>query len=486
MRNFVTVIAAISVMLSAAPMTTAYAADTVSASVTSEASLDNVSMEQLAGQWKYQISDTNYDVEISSKDNGTVVISKDGTYTYTDASGKTSTGTVKLGFEIIGGTSLQTVGFYEGSEHKFGGYYHNEEPDALYLGNNRISRLVRKGSAEVSLSDFAGTWKYQESNGGYPVDVSAKELGTFEISADGTYKYTDIDGKTITDKVKVGDETIGGKMFAVLRFFEGSEIKNAATCRASRPDELYIGNAGRKRLVREADKKSLTTHAIEKMDAYTFFDDLFARYIAHSDKEAFKVNDISYYKVTDFSLITSLDDIKDIIGKMFTGEIKDYFMRECNARFLEKDGILYINDGKRGSLQFNTNDGVIISDVTAEKFTATTVASNGLQGKCRAVFVLENGSWKMSSCTTGDFKNENVTASQTAVRVSGDANCDGGVDMSDVVLIMQALSNPNKYGENGTAELHITAQGIANADTNGDGLTVGDAQAIQKALLDLG
>ena len=71
-----------------------------------------------------------------------------------------------------------------------------------------------------------------------------------------------------------------------------------------------------------------------------------------------------------------------------------------------------------------------------------------------------------------------------AINVKGDANCDGQADMADVVLIMQALANPNKYGENGTAELHLTAQGKANADMDGNGLTVGDAQAIQKILLE--
>ena len=89
----------------------------------------------------------------------------------------------------------------------------------------------------------------------------------------------------------------------------------------------------------------------------------------------------------------------------------------------------------------------------------------------------------MSSFTTGDFKTDSAPATQPEALVKGDANCDGQTDMSDVVLIMQALSNPNKYGENGTASIHLTAQGKANADVNGGGLTVGDAQAIQKALL---
>ena len=67
--------------------------------------------------------------------------------------------------------------------------------------------------------------------------------------------------------------------------------------------------------------------------------------------------------------------------------------------------------------------------------------------------------------------------------VSGDANGDGTVDMADAVLIMQALANPNKYGLNGTDPRHITENGLKYADTDGDGLTVNDAQHIQLYLL---
>ena len=69
----------------------------------------------------------------------------------------------------------------------------------------------------------------------------------------------------------------------------------------------------------------------------------------------------------------------------------------------------------------------------------------------------------------------------------GDANCDNEVGMSDAVLIMQALANPSKYGEKGTDETHISAQGIKNADTYGDndGMTNLDALAIQKRMLKL-
>lgn len=69
--------------------------------------------------------------------------------------------------------------------------------------------------------------------------------------------------------------------------------------------------------------------------------------------------------------------------------------------------------------------------------------------------------------------------------VFGDANCDGNVDMSDVVLIMQSLANPDKYGRNGTEKTHITEKGLtcADVDKTVEGVTTNDALRIQEYLL---
>ncbi|WP_295069819.1 glycoside hydrolase family 9 protein [Ruminococcus sp.] len=75
--------------------------------------------------------------------------------------------------------------------------------------------------------------------------------------------------------------------------------------------------------------------------------------------------------------------------------------------------------------------------------------------------------------------------STPTAKVWGDANCDGDVDMGDIVLIMQSLANPNKYGIGGTDSSAITAQGQANADvdTSSKGITTQDAVRIQNFLL---
>lgn len=70
-------------------------------------------------------------------------------------------------------------------------------------------------------------------------------------------------------------------------------------------------------------------------------------------------------------------------------------------------------------------------------------------------------------------------------RVWGDADCDGVVKMNDAVLVMQSLSNGDRFGEDGSEENHITPEGKKNADVSkdGEGITPKDALAIQKYLL---
>ncbi len=91
--------------------------------------------------------------------------------------------------------------------------------------------------------------------------------------------------------------------------------------------------------------------------------------------------------------------------------------------------------------------------------------------------------------TTTTTVTTTVTTSNVSKPVTlwGDANCDNGVDMGDVVLIMQSLASPDKYGRNGSEDVHLTDQGAANADVykNGSGITNSDAQTIQRFLLGL-
>jgi lysophospholipase L1-like esterase len=92
-----------------------------------------------------------------------------------------------------------------------------------------------------------------------------------------------------------------------------------------------------------------------------------------------------------------------------------------------------------------------------------------------------------TTTTTVVTSTETTTTSVQILVNYGDANCDGSVDMSDIVLIMQSLANPNKYGVNGTDSNALTEQGAANGDVDKEskGLTSNDALLIQKYLLGL-
>ena len=84
-------------------------------------------------------------------------------------------------------------------------------------------------------------------------------------------------------------------------------------------------------------------------------------------------------------------------------------------------------------------------------------------------------------------QHEDVVIKLERKSLSGDANCDGTVDLADAVLIMQSISNPSRYGIKGDDERRITDEGLKNADccNTGDGVTNADALAIQKYKLSL-
>ena len=126
------------------------------------------------------------------------------------------------------------------------------------------------------------------------------------------------------------------------------------------------------------------------------------------------------------------------------------------------------------------------------KTTTTTKPVTTTTKKTTTVTTMVDPSKRTTTTTAGPTT---VTATGTGdpfshggantVTKAGDANCDGQVDMSDVVLIMQSLANPNKYGIGGSDKKCLTEQGSANADvdTKVKGVTSNDALTIQEFLL---
>ena len=157
-----------------------------------------------------------------------------------------------------------------------------------------------------------------------------------------------------------------------------------------------------------------------------------------------------------------------IDGKLYYGE--------------EPDGTKADGLGSTGS----DTPKVTTSTTTKPKETTTTTTTTSNTAPTTSsttttvTSVYTTTSIMVSTPTTTD-----AATSLPKVTKYGDANCDGEVDMSDIVLIMQSLANPNKYGLKGTDDHHLTETGSANADvdTSSKGVTSNDALRIQEFLL---
>lgn len=127
--------------------------------------------------------------------------------------------------------------------------------------------------------------------------------------------------------------------------------------------------------------------------------------------------------------------------------------------------------------------------VTTTSTTATTAKPSTAASTSSAATAATSATTAKTAVTTTTTvtKPAGTTSAASEHYRKGDANCDGTVDMSDAVLIMQALANPDKYGVNGSDSHHITEQGQSNGDvdTSSKGLTSNDALEIQKYLLGL-
>ena len=142
-----------------------------------------------------------------------------------------------------------------------------------------------------------------------------------------------------------------------------------------------------------------------------------------------------------------------------------------------------------------TTTSKAVTTTTTAKATTTTTAKTTTTSKAVTTTTTAKATTTTTAKTTTTSKavtttttakaTTTTTVSEMSVTLKGDANCDGQVDMSDVVLVMQALANPNRYDVNGTAYVHLTPQGKINADMDGFGMTVNDALTIQRKLLGL-
>ncbi len=155
--------------------------------------------------------------------------------------------------------------------------------------------------------------------------------------------------------------------------------------------------------------------------------------------------------------VSAINGSADTVIYGYKGSTAEKYAAENSKKFVALDA------------ETTTTSSTKPAVTTTAKTTATTKAATTTTAK-----------------TTATTKAATTTTAASDY-VAGDANCDGKVDISDAVIIMQSISNPSKYSVIGTDPSHMTKAGQLNADVNnhGDGMTNKDALTIQKYALQL-
>lgn len=161
----------------------------------------------------------------------------------------------------------------------------------------------------------------------------------------------------------------------------------------------------------------------------------------------------------------------------------EYASSGKNVRFADVHGCLDgMNDIGSDKLHPNSGGyekigkfwaGIVDDYVTSSAPAATTTTSTAV-------------TTTTTTTTTASTTAETTTTQNVQPTVWGDADGDNTVKMNDAVIIMQALSNPDRYGLEGTESTHIKQQGWVNAnvyENSTSSITPQDALQIQRFLL---
>ncbi len=198
--------------------------------------------------------------------------------------------------------------------------------------------------------------------------------------------------------------------------------------------------------------------------------------------------EFSDWKNSDAKLVLqvkAVDITDEKNNKNHTASI--YFTPAASSEVLTKMFAIDFTDPKNPTTEIGTiepNDcGWFTLTIPLKELTAQKSDSINKQiGKIAVRDIGHSFAIKIVDSSTSQPPTEIRPVNRT---VWGDANCDGGVDLSDAILIMQSIANPNKYGLGGTAKTAITEKGKlqADVDTSVKGVTGNDAVMIQKYLL---
>ena len=446
MKKMISCIAALAI-IAAAPAATVFAAESApstgaEASVTSETAYDVTDIRNITGRWKYQVAEEGKNVTAGVTDNGFIDVKEDGTFIYTDLEGKTIAGTVKVDYDTFGGEfKVPFFAFLGDSDFYIACYCDQNDKDVYITGNGGESQLVRvtqdkndtdkpeteepSAAAETpaatgtaydltDIRNITGHWKYQVAEEGKNVTAGVTDSGFIDVNEDGTYTYTEPDGKTHTGTVKIDYDTFGGEFnVPFFAFYEGEEFFIGCYCQQENTDIFYTGNGGMSQLVRVAQEDEKAAEEItdeksaeKKEIAVSRMEDFNTIMAIMNASPLQTVNDAvvnDHVKVKD-SRFTSIGAFRSFVSETLTGDLRDQIISVCDDCFTEHEGSLYVKNAGRSFFTFETMYGVAVLDPAMDSFSALTLGGNDLFGNGWAEFRIEDGRWKINSYKNGTWR----------------------------------------------------------------------------------
>ena len=266
---------------------------------------------------------------------------------------------------------------------------------------------------ETDIRNITGRWKYQVAEEGKNITTGVIDSGYIDVNEDGTFIYTDLEGKTCAGTVNVDYDTMGGEYHVPFFAFSGdSGFYIICYCAQNDKDVYITGNGGMSQLVRVAqenekaaeeitDEKSAEKNviAVSRMEDFNTIMAIMNASPLQTVNDAV-VND--HVKVKD-SRFTSIGAFKSFVSKTFTGELRDRIIRECDDCFTEHEGALYVKNAARSFFRFKTIYGAAVVDPAMDSFSALTMCGDELFGNGWAEFRIEDGRWKISRYKYGTW-----------------------------------------------------------------------------------
>ena len=136
---------------------------------------------------------------------------------------------------------------------KAGWYCTSYNGKAGYVSADYVKEIAQENNQTfvTDISELVGQWKYQTAPEGMNITAGVIDNGIIEVNSDGTYVYTDLDGKTHSGTVKVDYDTFAGDYSVPLfAFYEGDKFFIGCYCNDTHSDVYMTGNGGVSQIAR--------------------------------------------------------------------------------------------------------------------------------------------------------------------------------------------------------------------------------------------